>query len=151
MNSSLTSALSEFSKKSEFSKSPLAAAPSNERCRGSAAPNVIARVRSWLGKLISFASARVLLIFFVGFAAGLAWQSYGGAARKAIAGWSPRLGWLAPATTPVGASAERVRAMSLALAAARQDLDKLAAEISRLQAQSTPERRPGPRRASQRL
>jgi len=104
-----------------------------------------------LGKLFSFAVARVLLIFFIGFAAGLAWQSYGGAARKAIGGWSPRLGWLVPATTPAGASAERLKAMSLALAAARQDLDKLAAEIRRVQAQSTPERRPGPRRASQRL
>ena len=151
MNSSLTATLSEFSRKSEFSKNPLAAAPSDEPTRRLAARSVIAKAPLWLGKLFSFAVARVLLIFFIGFAAGLAWQSHGGAARQAIAGWSPRLGWLAPATTAAGASAERLKAMSLALAAARQDLDKLAAEIRRVQAQSTPERRPGPRRASHRL
>src|SRR5215831_7211435 len=88
MNSSLTATLSEFSRKSEFSKNPLAAAPSDRPTRRLAARNVIAKA---LGKLFSFAVARVLLIFFIGFAAGLAWQSYGGAARKAIGGWSPRL------------------------------------------------------------
>jgi uncharacterized protein YjbI with pentapeptide repeats len=41
------------------------------------------------------------LIFLVGFAAGIAWLSYGGAARKAIASWSPRLAWVAPAACPV--------------------------------------------------
>ncbi len=100
----------------------------------------------WLGKLVSFAFARVLMIFLVGFAAGLAWQSYGDAARKAIAGWSPRLGWLAPATAPGGTSPERLKAMSLALATARQSLDKLATEISKVQAQD----RDAPRRRATR-
>ena len=145
MNPNLTSTLSEFSKgrpATERSSDP----PLRRTAR-----NLITGVWLWLGKLVSFRFIRVLVIFVVGFAAGFAWQSYGSGARKAIAGWSPRLGWLAPATTPAGASAERLKAMSLALAAARQDLDKLAAEIRRVQAQSTPERRPGPRRASQRL
>ena len=83
------------------------------------------------------------MIFLVGFAAGLAWQSYGDAARKAIAGWSPRLGWLAPATAPGGTSP---KAMSLALATARQSLDKLATEISKVQAQD----RDAPRRRATR-
>jgi hypothetical protein len=52
--------------------------------------NLITRIRWWLGKLFSLAFASVLLIFLLGFAAGIAWQSYGGV-RKAIAGWSPRL------------------------------------------------------------
>jgi len=99
----------------------------------------------WLGKLVSFAFARVLMILIVGFAAGVAWQSYGGAARKAIASWSPHLGWLAPAAVPGGTSPERLKATTLALAAARQSIDKLANEISKLEAQGgdVPRRRAG--------
>ena len=103
------------------------------------------RVQLWLGKLVSFAFARVLMILIVGFAAGVAWQSYGGAARKAIASWSPHLGWLAPAAVPGGTSPERLKATTLALAAARQSIDKLANEISKLEAQGgdVPRRRTG--------
>jgi len=86
------------------------------------------------------------MIFFIGFAAGLAWQSYGGAARLTIAGWSPRLSRLAPAAVPTGTSPERLKAMSLALATARQSLDKLATEISKVQAQD----RDAPRRRATR-
>jgi hypothetical protein len=89
-----------------------------------AIPNLITRIRLWLGKLFSFAFVRVLMIFLVGFAAGIAWQSYGGAARKTIASWSPHLAWLtltpAPASAPSGGSAERFKAVSLALTSARQ-------------------------------
>jgi hypothetical protein len=112
--------------------------------------NLIVRARSWLGKLVSFPFARVLVIFVFGFAAGVAWQSYGGETRKTIASWSPHLSWLAPATALAGTSAERLKATSLALAAARQSFDKLTTEISKLQAQDIPDTRPGSRRASQR-
>jgi hypothetical protein len=56
---------------------------------------------------------------------------------------SPHLGWLAPA--PGGASPERLKATTVALNAARQSLDKLANEISKLDAQSgdVPRRRAG--------
>jgi hypothetical protein len=94
---------------------------------------LITAARLWLGKLVSLAVVRVLLIVFVGFAAGIAWQSYGGAGRKAIAAWSPRLAWLASAAD--GTSADRLKAMSVALATARQGLDKLATEIGKIQAQ----------------
>src|SRR5215471_6580444 len=143
MNSSLTSALSEFTKKSDFSKSPLATAPSSEPPRHPAVRNLLTRARLWLGKLVSFAFARVLMIFVVGFAAGLAWQSYGAAARKAIAGWSPRLSWLAPAAAPGGVSRERIKAMSLAVGTARQSLDKPSTEIGKLEARdgNAPRRR----------
>src|SRR5712675_3383619 len=104
---------------SELSRTRPAAESSNKPRLRATIRNLITRVRLWLGKLVSFAFARVLMIFLVGFAAGLAWQSYGDAARKAIAGWSPRLGWLAPATAPGGTSPERLQAMSLALATAR--------------------------------
>jgi hypothetical protein len=148
MSPSVTSALSEFSKKSEFSKSPLATGPSNERPLRAIARSLITRVPLWLGKVVSSAFARYLIAFFIGVTATLAWQSYGGAARTAIAGWSPHLGWLAPAAVPAGTSRERLKATSFALVAARQSLDKLATEISKLQAQGTADKpsRSGSRR-----
>src|SRR6266852_4178391 len=118
---------------SELSRSRPAAQSSNKPRLRTAMRNLITRVRLWLGKLVSFAFARILMIFFIGFAAGIAWQSYGGGVRKAIAGWSPHLAWVAPAPVSSGGSAERLKATSLALATARQSLDKLATEISKLQ------------------
>jgi hypothetical protein len=138
MNSSVSSSVSEFSRNRP------ATGPSNKRRLPTTLRNMVTRVRSWLGKLASFAYARVLMIFVIGFAAGAAWQSYGGAARKAIAGWSPHLAWLAPAAAPVGASPERLKATTIALAAVRQSVDKLSTEITKLQAQggNSPRRRP---------
>jgi hypothetical protein len=54
-----------------------------------------------LGKLVPFAFARFLVIFFIGVAATLAWQSYGATAREMMASWSPHLGFLAPPPAPV--------------------------------------------------
>jgi hypothetical protein len=129
MDPNPTSAISEFSKgRTERSNKP---------SLRTLVQRLIARPRLWLGKLVSFAFTRVLMIFIVGFAAGIAWLSYGGAARKAVARWSPHLGWLAPGPAPAtgGTSPERLKATTLALAAARQSLDKLANEISKLEAQ----------------
>jgi len=100
--------------------------------------NLIVRARLWLDKLLSFPYARVVMIFVVGFAAGIAWQSYGSAARTTIASWSPLLGWLAPPAA--SASYERIRADFVT---ARQSLDKLGNDISRLEAQgaNVPRRR----------
>ncbi len=104
--------------------------------------NLITRVRLWLGKLFSFAFARVLMIFLVGFAAGIAWQSYGGAARKTIAGWSPHLAWVALAPASSSGATERLKATSLALTSVRQSVDKLASEIGKLQPEdAAPQRR----------
>ena|SRR5579862_448943 len=97
--------------------------------------NLISAARAYLGRLVSFAVARVLMIFLVGFAAGIGWQSFGGGDRKAVAGWSPYLAWLAPAAPPAGTSPDRFKAISLALATTRQNLDKLAKEIGKVQAQ----------------
>src|SRR5215813_4398606 len=126
--SSLTSALSEFSKRSEFSKSHFAAEPSNEPPLHTNERKLITRARWSLGKLrkaIPFAFARYLIAIFIGVAGTLAWQSYGGAAREAVAKWSPQLGWLAPPAVPVAqtapaastsASPDQLKATSLALA-----------------------------------
>jgi hypothetical protein len=47
-------------------------------------PAPLTRARSWLKKLVSF--IRFLMIFFIGFVAALAWQSYGRATLEAIDG-----------------------------------------------------------------
>jgi len=134
MSPNLTSALSEFTKKSEFSKSGLAAELSSEPPLHPSELSLITRARLRLGKLVPFAFVRFLMIFFVGVAATLAWQSYGGAAKETIASWSPHLGWLAPPPAPAGTSPEQLVAMSRGLAVMRQDVDKLAADITKVQA-----------------
>src|SRR6266478_7475362 len=127
MNPNLTSAVSEFSK-GRTERSNKLRLPATIR-------NLITRIRLWLGKLFSLAFVRVLMIFLLGFAASIAWQSYGDGVRKAMSGWSPRLAWLAPAPAPSGSSTERFKAVSLALPSARQSLDKLSTEINRLEVQ----------------
>jgi hypothetical protein len=151
MNPSLTSTLSEFSRKSDFSTSPLATEPSNKP----PPPQTIRNLITWprLDRLVAFAFPRSLMMFLMGVVAALVWQSYGGMARMAMANWSPHLAWLAPAPTPPASSAERFKATSLALAALRQSVDKLATEIGKLEAQglpdgtvASPSSRQGPRR-----
>jgi hypothetical protein len=145
MNASLTSSLPDFAKKSEFSKGPLAAEPSDKSPPEPTARNLIAKARSRLRKLMPFAFIRFLMSFFIGVAVTLAWQSYAGAARTVIAGWSPYFGWLAPAA-PAGGSSERLKAASIALAALRQNVDKLTTEMGKLQAQGTSEKTSSSRR-----
>jgi hypothetical protein len=81
---------------------------------------------------------RLLIAFCVGIAATLAWQSYGGAARKMISRSYPQLGWLAPRsaaqTTPAttmppvtSSNPEESETISLSLAEMRQRVDELAA------------------------
>jgi hypothetical protein len=85
------------------------------------------------------ALARFLTIFGIGVAATLAWQSYGNAARRIAAGLSG-VGWLAPRPAPApsvpftDASPDQLAAISRSLAGVRQSVDKLAADITKLQA-----------------
>src|SRR5215467_7705340 len=81
------------------------------------------RVRSFI---------RAIVFLSIGVTATLAWQSYGGPARETIANWSPRLAWLAPPPAPTGP--DQIVAISRDLAAVRQSVDKLAADITKLQA-----------------
>jgi hypothetical protein len=118
MNSRLSLALSEFS------KGGWATEPSNE-------PPLHPTERNLIMRPLAF--VRFLMIFFIGVAATLAWQSYGSAAREAIASWSPRLGWLAPSAAPAGASTDQLVTISRGLAVVRQNVDKLAADITKLQ------------------
>jgi hypothetical protein len=111
--------------------------------------------RPLLDKRASRGFARFLIIFCIGVAATLVWQSYGDAAREMIASSSPQLRWLAPQTVaqtapdmvaPTAPSTpspdvQQLKAMSLGLAAVRQSVEQLAAaqqqmtdEIAKLQA-----------------
>ena len=123
-----------------MNSTPTSAGSSKNRTERPSKPSLRARVQSRIDKLTSFTVARldkvpilgaflrlrvvwILVIFVIGVAAGITWESYGIAKG--------------------GTSSERLKAMSLALSAARQNLDKAAGEISRLQAQGldVPQRR----------
>jgi hypothetical protein len=95
--------------------------------------NRTTRVRSFV---------RFLAFLIIGVTGTLAWQSYGGATRETIASWSPRFAWLASPVAPTGASPDQIVAISRDLAVVRQSVDKLAADIAKLQApqQGTPDR-----------
>jgi hypothetical protein len=89
------------------------------------------------------ATGRFLIVWGLGVVGTLAWQSYGGAARKMIANSYPQLGWLAPQATPAtqsrfdflataavpaaSADPDQLKAMSLGLALMRQSVDQIAA------------------------
>jgi len=99
--------------------------------------------RPSLGKRASRSLARLLLIFCIGVAATLAWQSYGDAAREMIASSSPQLGWWAPQAAPHAQLAsdkvapappstpspelQQIKEMSFVFATMRQSVDQLTA------------------------
>jgi len=89
--------------------------------------------------------ARVLIVFCLGVATTLAWQSYGDAARAMIANSSPQLAWLAPQTAPVepatahvpapAAAMPELQQLALGLAAVRQSVEQLTAQLAAAQQQ----------------
>jgi hypothetical protein len=111
--------------------------------------NAFPNNRPSLGKRASRALARFLVAFCIGVAATLAWFSYGDAARKMIASSSPQLGWLAPqpAAQQTASPAallpdqqqQQLNGISLGLAAVRQSVDQLAAQLAAGQEQMTRE------------
>jgi hypothetical protein len=80
---------------------------------------------------------RVLIAFFIGISATLAWQSYGDAAREILARRYPQLAWITPQVPvaapvpnvpPIGSADPReLKTMSLGLAEVRQRVDQLTA------------------------
>ena len=95
-------------------------------------PAVSKREQPSLGKRTVRGLARFLMIFCMGVAATLAWQSYGDATREMIASSYPRLGWLAPETVAVETTAEITS--SIAPASTSDSEEKTVA------AETTPER-----------
>jgi hypothetical protein len=132
MSSGLTATLSEFTRRSGFTNNPLAAPPPGESPAPPAKTGLLMRIRALPGELVSSSFPRYLLVFGAGVASTLAWQTYAAPARAAVAGWSPHLAWLAPASR--GVSADRVKAASLALAAMHRSVDRLAGEVGKLEA-----------------
>src|SRR6516162_363033 len=94
-------------------------------------------------------AARCLIIFCIGVAATLAWQSYGDATREMIASSYPQLGWLAPQTATAesppeiiaptaratGLDSPELRSILVNLGAVRQSVDELAAQFAASQQQ----------------
>ena len=105
MNSRLTSA--PF----EFSKGRRAAEPSDEPPLHPTELNLVTRVWLRLGRLDPIAFARYLIAFFIGVAATLVWQSSRSAPKE-----------------------EMIGAATVGLDSVRQSVDKLAAEITKVQA-----------------
>jgi hypothetical protein len=137
MSSSRSIALSEFSE-GRWTKEPPLEPPLHPT-----ELDLIRSVRSSRIKRALLAPAAFLIAFCTGVAGTLVWQSYADTARRAIAQLSPQLGWLAPPAPPVApaepaaplaASPDQLGAISRSLAVVRQSVDKLAADIARLQA-----------------
>jgi hypothetical protein len=96
---------------SEFSKGRWAATPSDEPPLHPTELNLVTRVWSRLGKLDPLAFARYLIAFFIGVAATLAWQSHREVQKE-----------------------EMIAAAPPSLDSVRQSVDKLASEITKVQA-----------------
>jgi hypothetical protein len=101
-----------------------------------------------------------MIFFFIGVGTTVAWQSYGNAAKRMVAGLHPVLAWLtppAPITTAiapgpaVSPSPDQLAVISRGLAGVRQSVDRLAADVAKLQAaakQDQPQQHPSGPQAS---
>ena len=129
---------------SEFPTRPVAARPTADEMKRSSIDATI--MRPSLAKRALRELVRFLVVFGIGIATTLAWQSYGDTARAMIANSSPQLGWLAPQTPPVASTAPEVVApaaaaspdlqqLVLGLASVRQSVDQLAAQLAASQGQ----------------
>ena len=96
---------------SEFSKGRWAAEPSDEPPLHPTELNLVMRLRWWLGKLSPLAFARYLITFFIGAVVTLAWQSHREAPKEEV-----------------------IAAPAASLDSVRQSVDRLAAEITKVQA-----------------
>ncbi len=110
-------------------------------------PSERGRFESSVSRWVPVAFLRFIIFFFIGVATTVAWQSYGNAARRMVARLTPGLAWLAPpaasaappasasheAGPAAGASPDQLAALSRGLAAVRQSVDRLAADVVKLQ------------------
>ena len=139
MNSTFSQTQSEFATHLE------AAGPAtNAAIRQSSLDAIIKRPS--LATRASRGLARFLVVFCIGVATTLAWQSYGDTARAVIANSSPQLGWFAPHTAPVvpstpdvappaTAASPELQQLVIGLAFVRQSIDQLAAQSAANQRQ----------------
>jgi hypothetical protein len=93
-----------------------------------------------LGPVRPRSSSRIalLLTFFIGVAVTVAWYSFGGPVRDAIAGMSPQLAWVAPQLRPDAAAADAAApagpSLDQQLSAASQDIDAVRQNVDRIAA-----------------
>ena len=100
-------------------------------------------MRPSLGRRALRRLARFLLVFGVGVGTTLGWQAYGDAARGMIAKSTPQLGWLGPQTAsvvpiapaPTGASSSDLQQLAFGVAAGRQSVELLTAQLATGQGQ----------------
>jgi hypothetical protein len=90
--------------------------------------DLVASTPSSLGRRASFSPACFLTAFCIGVASTLAWQSYGGVARKIIASPSPQLHSSAPQAAPEAATrGVEAGGFVVQLSAQRSEAETLAA------------------------
>jgi hypothetical protein len=77
----------------------------------------------------------LLITFWVGVAATLAWQSYGDGAREMVAKAYPQLGWLAPQSEPVAQNAPDGTALAAPAAPSfdQQQLNAISTDLESMQ------------------
>jgi hypothetical protein len=81
---------------------------------------------------VSHSFARFLIIFCIGVAATLAWQSYGDDARKMIADSSPQFGWLAPEAARNGTPSPEFATMRQSVNQLAANQQQIAGDIAKL-------------------
>jgi hypothetical protein len=84
-------------------------------------PAVLKREQPSLGKQTVRGLVRFLMIFGMGVATALAWQSYGDATREMIASSYPQLAWLAPETVAVETTPEITSSIASATSSDSQE------------------------------
>ena len=123
----------------EFANHPRAASPALDPMKESSLDTAIARPT--LGRRVWRKLSRFLVVFCIGVATPLGWQSYGEVARAMIANSSPQLGWLAPQAVPVApttadgmapaaAVSPELQQLALGLAAVRRSVDQLTNQLA---------------------
>ena len=125
----------------ELAKHPRAATQAGDGMNQSSLDGPI--IRPSLGKRALRRLARFLLVFGVGVGTTLAWQAYGDAARAMLANSTPQLGWLAAQTAPIvpiapapaGATSSDLQQLVFGVAAVRQSVDLLTAQLAAGQGQ----------------
>jgi len=79
-----------------------------------------------------------LITFLIGVAVTVAWYSFGGPVRNAIAGMSPQLAWMAPQPRPDAPAPEAATpaapSLDQQLSAASQDIDAVRQNVDRIAA-----------------
>src|SRR3977135_2056299 len=96
MASTLSPTQSEFSSVDELFERPTGRGSIHALPDGMIRAADLKRKRPSLGKRAARWLSLFLIMFFIGVAAPLAWQSYGDAAKEMIANSYPQLSWLAP-------------------------------------------------------